>query len=98
MVTKEQAQVESHFHYGECVRTIGPRGGETLKQENWRRSGMTKTWKTRPDEFSVPIKYGLYNSSYLTHSNASEFHTAANCAPTVIGDRKNAVFEAPIGK
>lgn len=24
-----------------------------------RRNGATKTWKTQPDDFSIPIKYGF---------------------------------------
>lgn len=79
MVTKEQAMTERTFHYGKCTKTIGPRGGVTVKIEEWRRNGATITWKTRPAEFSVPIKFGLYNYSYLTNDNADEFHVASTC-------------------
>jgi len=79
MVTKQEALTAGEFHYGECKRIVGKRGGITLKIETWRRNGATQTWKTRPDEFRVPIKYGLYNYSEITHRNALEFHTADTC-------------------
>lgn len=79
MVTKEQALSADVFHYGECSRSTGPRGGERVHVEQWRRNGSTQTWKTRPDEFRVPIKYGMRSYSQLTDYNASEFHAEADC-------------------
>lgn len=79
MITKMQALNATAFHYGTCTRITGPRGGLTERVEQWRRNGSTKTWKTRPTEFSVPIKYGMRGYSYLTDANASEFHTEADC-------------------
>jgi len=79
MVTKERALTESEFHYGDCQRTFGPRGGATTRQERWRRNGATKTWTTRPWAFSVPIKHGLSSYSYLTEVSAREFHALADC-------------------
>lgn len=87
-VTKEQAFKGREFHVGTCVKTIGPRGGESFQCENWRANGQLKTWKTRPDEFSLPIKYGLYGHSYLTDENAQAFHRAEDCKPTIIDQRK----------
>lgn len=82
MVTKEQALIADTFHWvgsGQCRRTIGPRGGVTYSIIEYRRSGKTKTWKTRPHEFRVPIKYGLYESSFITHMNANQYHVATEC-------------------
>jgi hypothetical protein len=85
MVTKEQAQ---NLRYGQtlhytgkhtCSRHVGPRGGVTEKIVNVRVSGKCQTWKTRPQEFSIPVKYGLYESSYLTHTNAADFHLEKDC-------------------
>jgi hypothetical protein len=62
MITKEQAMTESNFFIydnGKC--------------RHWRRNGQTKTWKTRPDEFKVPVKYGLYAYGYVTQDNAHLF-------------------------
>lgn len=79
MVTKEQAMTASEFHYYDCTKTVGPRGGVTIKQEVWRRNGSTKTWKTRPDHFRVPVKHGLYSYGYVDHTNAHLYHTAEDC-------------------
>lgn len=93
MVTKEQAiaaglffpkppivSISREFHFGECQRIIGPRGGIKLKIETWRANGKCKVWKTRPNEFSLPIKTGFYGPcSYLTHLNCGDFHHISEC-------------------
>ena len=38
-----------------------------------RKSGKLKTWKTRPRDFKLPVKYGLKNSFYLTPENIGEW-------------------------
>lgn len=30
-----------------------------------RRNGKTKTWKTRSEDFQIPIKHGLYDYGYI---------------------------------
>jgi len=59
----------SMFHYGDC----------NVKVERWRRNGKTKTWKTRPSQFSIPIKHGLYNHGYIDQTNAQLFHAEGDC-------------------
>jgi hypothetical protein len=92
MITKEQAIAAGHrdeFHFGTCTLTIGPRGGTVDKREVWRVNGACKTWKTRPDEFSLPIKYGYKGPyHYIDHTNAAEWHRAADCQPTIIDRSK----------
>ncbi len=39
-----------------------------------RRNGKTKTWKTRLNEFKIPVKYGLREYFYITHENAAEWN------------------------
>jgi len=80
MISKEQALTGNEFHInGECVRTIGKRGGIKEKIKLYRRSGQTKLWKTRPDEFRVPVRSGLYDNGYITHENAHLVHLASEC-------------------
>lgn len=31
-----------------------------------RSNGGCKTWKTRPDDFKLPVKYGMYEYDYIT--------------------------------
>lgn len=73
MVTKAQALTANNFHYEH------PTAKCKAKVYNCRRNGKTKTWKTRPNEFKVPIKYGLYTCGYITHDNAHNFHVADEC-------------------
>lgn len=79
MVTKDQAMTCDEFHYGTCTRTVEPRGGVTERVEHWRRNGRTITWKTRPDEFRLPVKYGMRGYGDIHHGNADQFHVAGEC-------------------
>ena len=38
-----------------------------------RVNGKCKTWKTREDEFRLPVKHGLRDSFYITESNAADW-------------------------
>lgn len=83
-ITREQAielgaRHAAEFHYGSCSETTGPRGGVKLTQTRVRVSGRCQTWKTRPEDFRLPFKHGLYTNGAVTPANASEFHTAADC-------------------
>jgi hypothetical protein len=46
-----------------------------------RRNGRTKRWKTRPDQFSIPVKYGMYDAFRIDNSNAHEWSTVPNPEP-----------------
>lgn len=35
-----------------------------------RRTGKTIFWKTRPDNFRIPVKHGLRDHGYIDHANA----------------------------
>lgn len=60
MITKSQAETERYFHDDEC--------------RTWRRNGATQLWKTRPADFRVPVKYGLYAYGQIWHTDAHLFH------------------------
>lgn len=81
MITKKQALTANEFHYGECKRTFGPRGGITEYVERWRRNGKTQTWKRDPERFRIPIKFGLYAYSAIHNesSDATQWHTSEDC-------------------
>lgn len=51
-------------------RTVTNKDGTPLKA---RRNGYTRTWKTRPTEFRIPVKYGLKTCFYITHENADQW-------------------------
>jgi len=71
MVTKEQAMTATRF-----IQVTDTQLLPMANPKNWRASGKCKTWVTRPEEFKLPIKFGLYKSAYLTHENACLFEVA----------------------
>ena len=70
MITKTQAMTAQHF---EMVNHNNADGTPV----RWRRNGATKTWKTRPNDFRIPVKYGLYEFGYIDEVNASEYRVTA---------------------
>lgn len=44
-----------------------------------RSNGKCKTWKTRPEEFRLPVKYGLRTCFYITEQNAHEWELPRPC-------------------
>lgn len=79
-ITFDQAVTEREFHKeGGCHRSIGPRGGEKVTMEVWRRNGATKTWKTRPGEFRLPIKFGLRSYDAVTERDSHLLHLPSEC-------------------
>lgn len=67
MITKQQAMTEREFHH----TTAKNADGTPLR---CRANGKCKTWKTRPDEFRLPVKYGLKQCFYITEDNANEWN------------------------
>lgn len=45
----------------------------------WRANGKCKVWVTRPDEFRLPVKFGLRDYDYITEENADKFHRQEDC-------------------
>lgn len=70
MITKQDALTADRFH-----EDHEPAG----KIYEWRRNGATQTWKTRPDDFRIPVKYGYRSTSQLTQADAHRFHRADQC-------------------
>lgn len=85
MITKQQALALRYcqeLHYTgkqQCEVSVGLRGGKTVKIIYVRVSGKCQIWKTRPDEFRVPVKYGLYESYEINHKNGADFHLSNEC-------------------
>jgi len=84
MITKQQAMTESIFHFGDCTTRPLARNSNIVRTVVCRRNGATKTWKTRPNDFRVPIKHGLYEYGQIIHveggkGNADQFHTEERC-------------------
>lgn len=52
-------------------RTIKNADGSPIRL---RRNGQTQTWISRPNDFCIPVKYGVRSCLNITHSNADEFY------------------------
>lgn len=69
MATKIEIQTAKSFAH----KTLKNADGSAMR---CRASGKCQTWKTRPNEFKLPVKYGLYNSFYITETNADDWNVA----------------------
>lgn len=71
MITRDIATAAHHgqiFHH----RTLRNSDGTPVR---CRVNGRCKVWKTRPDDFQLPVKYGLKECFYITPRNAHEWTT-----------------------
>lgn len=84
-LTMQQATTGQHFHFDAdgCTLPGAVTYGKTGKAQptarvyDWRRNGRTQTWKTRPDEFRIPVKFGMYGYGSITHND--HVHLADEC-------------------
>lgn len=44
-----------------------------------RVNGAVKTWKTRPDDFRLPLKVGFRGFAEIRQYNQDEFYLPADC-------------------
>lgn len=66
MVTLEEAKTAKFFEHMTLTNS-------SKKPLRCRASGKCQLWKTRPTEFKLPVKHGLYNSFYITNENAADW-------------------------
>ena len=69
MITKQQALTSRHFEHVTVKNSDGT-------PARCRAMGKCQVWKTRPDEFKLPVKHGLYQSFYITQDNAHDWNVA----------------------
>lgn len=66
------------LHYGQILhsKTTKNRDGTPMRV---RVNGKVRTWKTRPDDFQIPVKHGLRNCGYVDNCdvrNAADWEVA----------------------
>jgi hypothetical protein len=61
-VTRENCELLNHFEHITWKNADGTR----LRV---RRNGKTLTWKRKVHDFSIPVKYGLHEYTYITEEN-----------------------------
>lgn len=76
-VTIDDARKGGVFHFTPAESQVDGRGKPRI--ERWRTNGRLKVWQREPWRFSLPIKHGLRDYSYLTDLNAHEFHREQDC-------------------
>lgn len=72
MITKAialAAQYRDEFHH----TTLKNADGTAVR---CRVNGACKVWKTRPNEFRLPVKYGLKYCFYIDDGNCGEWVAA----------------------
>jgi hypothetical protein len=72
MITKEQAQALPYRAELWHVFLLDSQG----KPVRCKVNGPCKTWKSRPEEFKLPVKHGLANHFNITEMNAGEWSPA----------------------
>lgn len=73
MATLEEILAVKH---GDIFHENHEPGGKIYR---WRVNGKVKTWKTRPGEFRIPVKYGLRSYDYITQDTLHRVHLASEC-------------------
>lgn len=58
--------------YGQWIYIIGWYNADGSPQ-HCKVTGKVQTWKTRPNEFRVPVKRGLYETGEITHNSMEGF-------------------------
>src|SRR5688572_15183423 len=66
-ITRENCDTVSDFEHYSIKNSDG-------SPARARRNGKTKTWKTRPTEFRIPVKYGLKVCFYITQATCKEWY------------------------
>ena len=69
MISKE---IAVSLKYGQILHHVSVKNADK-SPARCRVSGKCQTWKTRPTEFKLPVKHGLYDSFYITEDNATEW-------------------------
>ena len=83
-LTKEDAVSKNEFHLTHvegrdgCRKIQKPRSTQK-RIVQVRRNGRTKTWKTRPNEWRIPVVYGLKGYFQIRQYDAGDFHTPDHC-------------------
>jgi len=69
MITKKQAE---KLRYNQIVYDTSFRNADGTAAR-WVVKGRTKTWKTQPKRFRVPVKRGLYEYWEITPETSHRF-------------------------
>lgn len=71
-ITKEIAEIARN---GDIFHHVSAKNADGTPLRG-RVNGKCKTWKTRPDEFRLPMKHGLKDYFYIDAENAKDWVVA----------------------
>lgn len=54
-----------------CHKVLKNADGTALR---CRVNGKIKTWKTRPNDFQLPVKHGLRDCFYINHNTINDWY------------------------
>jgi len=78
-MTKQDAMTLRHFHAVDPKRSNAD--GTPMRV---RANGACKIWKTRPEDFRLPVKHGLYSYGYIDQDTKGDWAPGDRCdAPDV---------------
>jgi hypothetical protein len=66
--------------YGDIIYAKNEYGADGYRRR-WRVNGAPKTWKKRPNEVSIPLKYGMYTYDRIDENDLKHFSTKDKMAP-----------------
>ncbi len=69
MITKKIAENAKH---GQIFHHVSRKNADKTPTR-CRVMGVCKVWKTRPEDFKLPVKHGMYDSFYITPENAGDW-------------------------
>lgn len=87
-ITRENAEAVRTF-YAHTADDRARAKPNTSRIISVRAMGAVKTWKTRPNDFRIPVKYGMYNSFYITQNNGGLWHDSEASAAAAPVERGN---------
>ena len=73
MITRQQA---ANLRPGDIIHSLEYNNADGTP-ERWRVNGKVKVWKTRPDDFMIPVKRGMYQFGRIEPWNARHFVLAS---------------------
>jgi hypothetical protein len=79
MMTREQALRAQEFHLDTGCPTRPTRNSKDAGPVRWRTNGKATVWVTRPTEFRIPVKHGLYGYEYVTERDLGTLHVSTEC-------------------
>lgn len=91
MITKEIAVA---LHHGKTLYHVSMKNADKSALRV-RVNGNCQTWKTRPAEFKLPIKHGMYQYGYITEKNGNEWTTEE---PEAVTKNRFEIFDHASGK